>query len=336
MRTFDTTTRWALGLALACLWAAAPAAAQVVVVADAGEDLDLECTSSEGTDLTLDGTLSTVDALPALADPDAAFLWEAAGIVFDDETSPTPSALFPEGTTLVSLTVTHTDPLTLVETSSEDMVEIVIGDTTPPVISAVADPMVLWPPNHQLEEVQVELVVIDSCDPDPVVTLDSVVSNEPDNGTGDGNTVDDIQEAELGTEDLVLLLRAERAGNGSGRIYAASYTASDASGNSSPGVVQILVPHDQGDLKAAQNTAKAARKLAKTTEKEAQKAAKQAAKAAEKLAKAAKKAAKEADKAAKEAAKAAAKAAKEAEKLAREEAKAAERAEREAAKAAAD
>jgi hypothetical protein len=213
------------------------------------------------------------------------------------------------------------------------MVEVIIGDSMPPVITAVADPMVLWPPNHTLREVEIELVVMDACDPEPMVTLESVISNEPDNGIGDGDTVDDIQEAEPGTDDVLLLLRAERAGNGSGRIYALTYNASDATGNQSPGVVQVLVPHDQGDLKAAQKAAKAAEKAAKSEAKAAERAAKDAAKAADRrakeLAKAAKRAAKEAEKAAKEAAKAAAKLAKEqakaAAKLAKEQAKAASR-----------
>ncbi len=96
---------------------AAPALAQVVV-ADAGEDLALECTSSAGAHATLDGLGSTVDGASAALDPDASFLWQAAGIVFNDDTSPTPNAAFPLGTTTVTLTVTHTDPTTLVATSS--------------------------------------------------------------------------------------------------------------------------------------------------------------------------------------------------------------------------
>src|SRR5262245_28925692 len=75
-------------------FAAAPAAAQVVV-ADAGDDLSLECGSSAGTPATLDGTGSTVDGASAVLDPDVDFLWTATGIDFDDDASPTPSAAFP-------------------------------------------------------------------------------------------------------------------------------------------------------------------------------------------------------------------------------------------------
>ena len=267
----------------AALLAAVPAAAQVLV-ADAGEDLLLEC-AADGASATLDGTLSTVDGLPAALDPNTAFLWEAVGVVFDDPASPTPTGTFPVGLTTVTLTVVYTEPVSLAETAVTDTVDVSVGDTSPPTIEAVVDPSILWPPNHKLHQVDVTLVVTDACDPEPTVVLTSLVSNEPDDGEGDGNTVGDIQEAEIGTDDRSFLLRAERMGGGSGRIYAATYSAADLSGNATNGVVQILVPHDQGDQAAAKAAERAAEKMAKAAEKAAAKAAKQAAKAAKKAAK---------------------------------------------------
>jgi hypothetical protein len=280
--------------------AAAPSTAQVVV-ADAGEDLTIECSASGGSLVTLDGLGSTVDGGMAAIDPDASFLWEAPGIDFDDETSPTPNATFPVGTTTVTLTVTHTDPTTLVETSDQDTVDITVTDNTPPAVAVLADPPILWPPNHKLHEIAAIVMVTDICDPDPDVVLTSLDSSEPDNGTGDGDTVDDIQGADIGSDDRSFLLRAERAGNGDGRVYTAVYNVTDASGNNTNGLTEVLVPHDQGDVKAAKAAAKAAKKAAKASAK----AAKRASKAAEKAAKAAAKAAKTAAKAAKKAAKAA-------------------------------
>jgi hypothetical protein len=272
----------AIGFAIAAL-GAAPAAAQVVVVAEAGEVPPLECSATDGSPVTLDGTASTVDGVMASIVPGTAFLWEAVGVEFDDETAVTPNADFPLGTTLVTLTATHTDPVSDVETSDQDTVEIVRRDTTPPTLTVLSDPMILWPPNHKLHEVEFDLMVMDNCDPDPLVTLVSVASSEPDNDTGDGNTVDDIQEVELGTADRVFLLRAERKGNGSGREYRVIYDVTDASGNSTPDEVEVLVPHDKGDLKSA----KAAERAAKSASKDAAKQAKQAAKASKKAAKAA-------------------------------------------------
>jgi hypothetical protein len=265
---------------------AAPAGAQVVV-ADAGDDLNLECGSSEGTPATLDATGSTVDGASAVADPDVDFLWSAAGIDFSDASSPTPSAAFPNGTTTVTLTVTHTDPVTLAQVIAQDTVDVRVADTTPPTLSLIPDPAVLWPPNHKLREIELVVLANDLCDPDPDFTLTSVSSNEPDNGTGDGDTTGDIQGADVGTDDDVFLLRAERAGPGSGRVYTVIGNVTDESGNSTNGVTQIVVPHDQGNGKS-NKAVKAAEKAAKAAEKAAEKAAKDARKAAEKAAKAAK------------------------------------------------
>jgi hypothetical protein len=299
------TRRIAMALG-ATLLMAVPASA-VDVIADAGdEEIFVDCSATDGSSVPLDGTASTVDGSPAHENPDTTFLWEAEGVDFNLPTDPMTTGTFPVGETIVTLTVTHTDatdPLNLIETFDEDEVVVIVEDIDPPTITAVSDPMVLWPPNHKMHEVYVDLVVMDSCDPDPQVVLTDLYSNEPDNGNGDGNTVDDIQEVEIDTDDRVFLLRAERMGGGSGRIYTAEYTATDASGNAGSGMVQISVPHDQGELKAAKAEAKAAQKMAKAAEKAAAKvdkqAAKDAAKAAKEAAKAAKKAAKEAKKAAK-------------------------------------
>ena len=91
----------------------------------------------------------------------------------------------------MTLTITHTDPITLVETSDQDTVNVSVADTTPPTLVLVPDPAVLWPPNHKLRNVKVLAIVTDACDPDPTLTLDSISSSEPDNGLGDGDTSND-------------------------------------------------------------------------------------------------------------------------------------------------
>jgi len=302
MRKLTQRIATALG---AALLVAVPASAQLAVVADAGEDQLLECSAEDGASYQLYGLASTVDGRAmdddSVADPnpyknDVTYLWAAVGVTFDDDGSATPIGTFPLGTTIVELTFTYIDPVTMVETPATDTVEVAVGDINPPTVTAVSDPVYLWPPNHKLHEVNMDLVVMDSCDPDPTVTLISLISSEPDNGQGDGNTVDDIQEADFGTDDRSFLLRAERMGGGTGRIYTATYNATDAAGNSTDGVVEILVPHDQGDMKAGKAAEKAAEKMAKAAEKAASKADKQAAKAAAKAAKQAAKAAKQAAK----------------------------------------
>ncbi len=113
----------------------------------------------------------------------------------------------------------------------------------PPTISgASANPSVLWPPNHRLVDVTVDYNVTDNCPLPPNSCTLSVTSNEPINGTGDGNT----------SPDWIILdanhvqLRAERAGTGNGRIYTITITCIDSGGNSSHQSVTVSVPHDRG------------------------------------------------------------------------------------------
>jgi hypothetical protein len=88
--------------------------------------------------------------------------------------------------------------------------------------------------------------VTDNCDPNPEWVLQSITSDEPDNGTGDGNFPNDIQDADYETDDLCFDLRSERQGGEDGRKYTIIYRAFDDSGNSSTDTVCVRVPHDQG------------------------------------------------------------------------------------------
>lgn len=121
-------------------------------------------------------------------------------------------------------------------------------DITPPEISVELNRYVLWPPNHKLADIIANVTVEDNCDPDPVVELVSVTSNEPDDDGGDGETDDDIQGADLGTEDYEFQLRSERSGKHTGRIYTIVYRATDFSGNSAEDVAFVRVPHDQDGM----------------------------------------------------------------------------------------
>jgi len=119
-------------------------------------------------------------------------------------------------------------------------------DTTPPEISVSVDPDELWPPNHRMKTITATVTATDNCDPSPSIALTSIVSDELDDGLGDGDTPVDIQDAEIGEEDDVFSLRAERSGVGDGRVYTIAYTATDASGNSSSAEATVTVPHDKG------------------------------------------------------------------------------------------
>lgn len=108
----------------------------------------------------------------------------------------------------------------------------------PQIANLSATPSVLWPPNHKFVDVAVNYAIIDNCG--AVTVRLSVTSNEPVNGTGDGDTAPDWQIV----NNHRVRLRAERAGNGSGRMYTITVTATDSSGASSSASVDVRVPHD--------------------------------------------------------------------------------------------
>jgi len=94
-------------------------------------------------------------------------------------------------------------------------------------------------------DIAATVAVTDICDAHPTFVLTSIVSSEPDNGLGDGDTANDIQGATLGSPDVAFQLRSERAGGGPGRTYTAVYTGSDHSGNSSTASDTVFVARDQ-------------------------------------------------------------------------------------------
>ena len=117
-----------------------------------------------------------------------------------------------------------------------------------PVINGAAvTPEVLWPPNHKMVDVTVNYTVTDPC---PNTCVLTVSSNEPVNGTGDGNTSPDWEVIDAHHVSL----RAERSGNGAGRIYAISITCTnDVNKLSTTQRLAVVVPHDQSAFFVAQN-----------------------------------------------------------------------------------
>jgi hypothetical protein len=125
-----------------------------------------------------------------------------------------------------------------------DTAEAQVFDTTAPTITVALDPAVLWPPNHKLRDVTATVVAEDNC-PASGFVLDSITSSEPDNGSGDGDTANDIQNAAVGTPDTSFRLRAERVGSGNGRTYTATYGVTDGSGNQATSSAMVIVPHNK-------------------------------------------------------------------------------------------
>jgi hypothetical protein len=119
---------------------------------------------------------------------------------------------------------------------------ITVKDTTRPVISGVsANPSILWPPNHKMVLVTINYTVQDNCSPvAAIINSIAAVSNEPENGTGDGDTGPDM----IVKDNHHVWLRAERKGNGTGRIYTVTITSTDDCGNTATTTVNVYVPHD--------------------------------------------------------------------------------------------
>jgi hypothetical protein len=93
--------------------------------------------------------------------------------------------------------------------------------------------------------VTVSVEAVDNCDASPVSKITAVESNEPINGPGDDDNGADWEI----TGDLTLNLRAERLGKGDGRIYSITVECSDAVGNTTTGIVTVVVPHSKGKKK---------------------------------------------------------------------------------------
>jgi hypothetical protein len=122
-------------------------------------------------------------------------------------------------------------------TASDNVVIHVQNINDPPLASAARPTIAcLWPPNHAM--VSVGITGVTDANNNATITITKVMQDEPTNGLGDGDTPIDAVINANGT----VLLRAERAGNGNGRVYTIHFTASDFEGSTS-GKVNVCVPH---------------------------------------------------------------------------------------------
>ncbi len=116
--------------------------------------------------------------------------------------------------------------------------------TPPPSIRVAASPALLWPPAHDLIDVTLTSIPSAEFVPDRVELI-AATSNEPDDAPGgsDGRTTGDIQ-ADIGSADLHVRVRAERDARGSGRVYALTVRATSNDGTEALGTAYVTVPHD--------------------------------------------------------------------------------------------
>ncbi len=145
---------------------------------------------------------------------------------------------------------------------SSDHDPVIVGlDLTPsdaeaPVITLKRSGQTLFPPNHKYRTLDLAQIIASVSDnvsdlsvSDVVITR--VTSDEPENGTGDGNTDDDI----VLEGCQVVELRAERSGPGDGRVYTVEIAVQDRAGNVGTASYRVEVPKGRKDAAIDSGTA---------------------------------------------------------------------------------
>ena len=195
----------------------------------------LECSDPDGADVTLDAS--------GFLDPDSdqlTYFWvvEFEESVVHAATAVTSVVSLPLGAYQVTLTVDDGRGGVVIDGG---LVEIQADK--PPTLSLYLSPDTINANNHKMVAITAMITVADACDADaPGVELLSITSSDPDNGTGDADTPNDIH---VGTDDREFSVRAERVGSGGDRVYTVTYEATDALGNATKASATVTVPHDQ-------------------------------------------------------------------------------------------
>lgn len=188
--------------------------------------------------ITLNGAAAmTVEACSGYSD--------AGATALDDKDGNISSSIMVSGSVSAGTPGTYTLRYNVSDAAGNAAAEVTrtvqVADTTKPVISGVSiNPNSLWPPNHKMVNAALSYSATDSCSATVACSV-SVSSNEPINGTGDGDTAPDWTVLSAN----YLQLRAERAGSGNGRIYTVGLSCTDASGNSTSSTTTVAVPKSQ-------------------------------------------------------------------------------------------
>jgi hypothetical protein len=111
-------------------------------------------------------------------------------------------------------------------------------DSTPPTVTCVPKPAILWPPDHKLAPVTTTVIVSDPLSGAAGFVLTRITMSE-------GNPLTDVVGWTVGTSSTSGMLRAERLGTApEGRVYTLTYLGTDAAGNTTTCSATVTVPHD--------------------------------------------------------------------------------------------
>jgi predicted extracellular nuclease len=115
---------------------------------------------------------------------------------------------------------------------------VLVGLCLPPSLDVTVTPDSLFPVNHKYVDVNATL---NASSDTTSITLLSVTSNEADDSTGDGKTINDI----VIVDNDTFQLRAERAGNSNDRVYTITYQATNSCGATTIATATVTVPHNK-------------------------------------------------------------------------------------------
>jgi hypothetical protein len=188
------------------------------------------CTLTCPGDITVDNDLDECGAIVTYDEPSG----DGCGTVTCDHPS---GSFFDVGETTVTCTSTAGPSCSF---------KVTVDDAQAPGITTTTK--TLWSPDHTYSTFNVsDLVtsVSDNCDANvgvSSVVIVSASSDEPDDANADGMTTNDIV---IAPDCKSIQLRAERKGDGNGRVYIVTFKVTDASGNVSTATAKVTVPHAQ-------------------------------------------------------------------------------------------
>jgi hypothetical protein len=158
--------------------------------------------------------------------------------------TPASGALFPIGTTTV--TCTAADSRANAATATFPVI-VTLVDTTPPAMTCVPNPQVLWPPNDRLVPIHVSVTLSDAGSGPAGFVLVAAFSNQGSAG--------DMTGFVLMTPDVDGFLRAKRTNSSDTRIYSLVYEGRDGAGNTAQCAATVTVPHDNRQSSRDRQTA---------------------------------------------------------------------------------
>jgi len=201
-------------------------------------ETEVACILTCPTDIVASNDADACGAIVTYAPPSG----ESCGIVTCDHPS---GSFFPVGQTTVTCTSSAGPGCNF---------KITVNDTQAPTITT--HDQTLWSPDHTYTTFNVSNLVTsasDNCDSNvgiSSVRIVSVSSDEPDDATADGSTINDIV---IASDCKSVQLRAERKGDGNGRVYIVTLKVTDTSGNVSTATAKVTVPNSQNGSVAVDN-----------------------------------------------------------------------------------